>query len=112
MINEIIEKIKAHWEMYPVQMVGAGLLVIAFACGLIRWIWPAWGCLVAAGLIDLYLLLIKAKTISRWVQKLTPKLADIIIMLTLVVVVWWLMGEAVALFFLFGLLNAHLFGVE
>ena len=113
MINDFIAKIKAHWEMYPVQMVGAGLLLIAFMCGMLHLTWPAWGFLAAVGVIDLYLIfIIKTKTVSWVIQKLTGRKVGMVILFSLIPLVWWRCGEYAALFFLFGILDVHFFGEE
>jgi len=117
MINEIIEKIKAwfgyNWKTYPLQIVGLGLLLIAFACGLLHFTWPAWGFLAAVGVIDLYLIfIVKTKTVSWVIQRLTGRIIDMIILFVLIPIVWWRCGEYAALFLMFGYLIYHFFGEE
>lgn len=109
-MNSIIEKIKQQWDKYKVQMIGAVLLVIAFVLAVLNKAVEAWIVLVSVGILDLCLIYIwKDITISRWIRGLTGSKVDTVIMLGLVALCWWLKGEAIALWFLLGLLNNHLF---
>lgn len=92
------------------RKVGAILLIVAFVLAVTNHIWPAWIVLIIVGLIDLYLIYVKKEiTITKWIRSLTPHRIDNIIMLGLVGLCWWLKGPQIALWFLFGLLNNHLF---
>ena len=53
------------------QKIGAGLLTLAFVLFVLREPGISYGALIAAGLVDLYLVIVKDQTISQWIQDLT-----------------------------------------
>ena len=92
------------------QTCGAILLLVTFATALAGFVWIPWVLLCTVGLIDLYLIYIrKETTITKWVRSLWGRRIDNIVMLSLIGLIWWLKGEGIALWFLLGLLNNHLF---
>lgn len=109
---------KAEGNLYDIneymfQIIGALLLVVAAVCALLNWVWFAWVALFCVGVIDLFIIYkLKMITVSKWIRKLTGPKVDNVILITLIVVCWWLKGEVVALWFLLGLLNNHLFEKE
>jgi len=111
---------KSQWQLYTVQIVGAGLLIPAFALaviaarsGNINLAYTAWIVLAVIGILDLYIIReakqkdIQTVTITRWIRNLLPKKADNVIMFGFIGVVWWLAGPLYALFYMHGFLNDH-----
>jgi len=117
---KIIDFVKNQWQLYPVQIVGAGLLIPAFALaviaarsGNVNFAYTAWAVLAVIGGLDLYIICeakrkdIQTITITRWVRNLLPKRIDNVVMFSFIGLVWWLAGPLYALFYVHGFLNDH-----
>jgi hypothetical protein len=111
-MNVIITKIKDGFKyiLTNLQLTGACLLIASFVMAFLNMIMFAWITLACVGLLDLYLIYIaKVIRITDWIRALWGHAIDNVVMIGLVVLVWWLKGETIALWFLLGLLNNHLF---
>ena len=106
----LIDRIKEEIRKHSFQIVGTVLLVIAFVLAFQNYIIGAWAILLLVGILDLIIIRVyKDITISRWIRGLTGPRLDNVIMFGLVILCFWLKGEVIALWFLFGLLNCHFF---
>ena len=118
--NQIVNWIKNQWKVYPLQIIGAGLLIPAFIIAVIAartnsdlYAYLSWGLLAIILLIDVNLKWqakwsgTKATMVTRWIRELLPKRVDNVIMIAFIPLVWWLTGPLFALFYMHGFLNDH-----
>ena len=116
----IKEFVKTQWQMFSLQIIGAGYLIPAFILaivaartGNITVHYLAWFFLAAVGATDLHIIWnskrkgIPTVTITRWIRNLFRKQVDNIIMFGFIALVWWLAGPLFALFYVHGFLNDH-----
>jgi len=75
MKSEWIKKV-GHVVEASGTKIGAGLLVVALVLTWMAETGLAYGALIAAGVIDLYLVIRRRQTISQWIQRLWPKKID------------------------------------
>lgn len=69
--------------------------------------------LIMIGLFDLYLYFTGQRTFSQRIHRLLPKWADILIMIGLLVLTWWLLGgEKMFVPVMVGIIIGHLFWQE
>jgi len=86
---------KFDWDKYKLQIIGAGLLILAGFLGLIGEIGLAWVALAGAGAITLSCALRNkwgnpTRTVSQWIQDLTTnKLVDYAVGSGIIVVAGW-----------------------
>ena len=117
---KIIDFIERNWQLYPLQIIGAVLLVPAFVISVIaargnsmKFAYAAWTILTLIGVLDWYIIWqtkrqgIQTVTITRWVRNLLSKKWDNVIMFAFISLVWWLTGPLYALFYMHGFLNDH-----
>lgn len=92
-----------------IAISGAGLLLAALILTWLELTWFALAALVLVGVIDVYLLIIKADTISNWVHRQFPKAWDMVIMIGLLVYTWAVFGPSGFVPVLIGVIMGHLF---
>jgi len=120
MIDKIKDYVKVQWRLFPLQIFGAGILIPAFVVAVLAarkqsldLTHLAWLILAVVGVIDLVIIYkgrkigVKTLTITQWVRALLPKKTDLPVMLGFIVLVWWLVGPLLALFYTHGFLNNH-----
>lgn len=131
MIKRIKEWFKGQWQMYPLQIVGALLLVPAYLfavvaqragvdTGFFNWDFErftvmdwAYACLTAVGLLDVWIIYqgrkqnVKTKVITNWVRSLLPKKLDLVVMFGFISLTWALVGPMPCLWYIHGFLNDH-----
>jgi len=92
-----------------VAITGAALLLIALVLTWLELTWFALAALVLVGVIDIYLVIIKADTISQWVHRQFPKVWDVVVVIGLLVFTWAVFGPTGFLPVLIGVIIGHLF---
>ena len=92
-----------------VAIGGAALLLIALVLTWLELTWFALAALILVGVVDIYLVIIKADTISNWVHRQFPKAWDMVIMIGLLVYTWAVFGPAGFVPVLIGTIVGHLF---
>jgi len=93
------------------QMIGAGLLVVALLLTWIRFDWIAIFVLGIVGILDIYLLKKHKMTISELIHNLFPRSMDITLMIILLATTWWL-GPPTFLPVMVGVIIGHLLWSE
>jgi len=76
------------------------------------WDWIILFALIATGVVDLYLVSKKKKTLSQRYHKLFPQRIDNIILIASAIAVGWFAPNARLVFYLFGVVAGHLFWRE
>jgi hypothetical protein len=97
---------KRHAYLY---WIGLAFLSAAFAFVLAGLTWFAVGSLVAVGLADVALIVLKDATISQWIQDWFPKAIDYAVLVGLLVVCIVVCGVDAATYVAFGGVAGHLF---
>jgi len=94
--------------------IGAGLIGLSLVAMLMLNAWVALLLLLAAGVIDIILdRKDDMQTISQWIHGLFPKKIDVMIMIGLLIIAWWLGGGIVIFLpFCLGAVAGHLFWQE
>ena len=92
-----------------VAIGGAALLLIALVLTWLELTWFALAALVLVGVVDIYLVIIKADTISQWVHRQFPKAWDMVIMIGLLIYAWAVFGPTGFAPVLIGAIIGHLF---
>ena len=95
-----------------IAISGAGFLLTALILTWLELTWFALAALVLVGVIDVYLLVIKADTISIWVHRQFPKAWDMVIMIGLLVYTGFVFGWTGFVPVLIGVIVGHLFWSE
>ena len=72
------------------------------------WDWILLFVLITAGIVDLYLVFKKKKTISQRYHKLFPQRIDSILMIISVVIIGWFVPNARLVYYILGIIAGHL----
>jgi len=121
MIKKLWSRCQLEWDVHPLQVVGAIVLIPAFIIAVmaaradsVKLAYMSWALLALVGAIDLYIIRLArilrigtVVTVTRWIRALLPEGADNIVMIGFIVLVWWLTGPLFALFYMHGFLNDH-----
>lgn len=95
---------------YILQKIGAVLWVISLVLLFKEVILPCYLTLLAIGIIDLFLVSKKEKTITQWYRPFLPKKVDTILTVVVVILFIKFHGALVGLYFLQGTIHGHLNG--
>ncbi len=113
MLDQLKQKLKDHWEQNKWQIVGLILLAIpAIVCGLLQEWGIGFGVLVITLAVDIWLMIKKEPTITKWARKLLPSLGDKIVMITIFCLVATLVGWGPAYWLTLGTILGHISWVE
>jgi len=88
--------------------LGTLMLGVALALFWLRQWWPSFGAFCVVGIIDLVLIIKYKKTISCWVWKRFRGTVDAILMTSIVVATYFILGKEIALGVLVGVIAGHL----
>ena len=89
------------------EIAGALGIVAAYISFVLKYAWVGWSILSVVGLIELFVIYVYDKTITRFWRNMYGTTIDRIVLFALIPLTWWLAGELAAGFFLLGLLNSH-----
>ena len=96
--------------MRALAIIGAGLLALALVLAWLKMTWYVLGALVLVGVIDIFLVIMKADTISQWLHRQFPKVWDMVILIGLLVCTWIFFGGPTSVVpVLIGVIMGHIF---
>ena len=100
--------------MRALAIIGAGLLLSALV---LTWLkmnaWLVLGVLVLVLIVDIFLVIMKADTISQWIHRQFPKVWDMVILIGLLVCTWIFSGGPAGVVpVLIGVIMGHIFWNE